>query len=366
MKLELDTPCLILDLDMLEKNLFSMQAAAVRAGKQLRPHAKTHKCTDLARMQMKAGAVGICAAKLSEAEKLVKAGLEGILLTGPVVTAQKIERLAALRAASPSLIAAVDNPESVAELNAASKARGLVMDVLLDVDAGLHRTGVPPAGAADLAEYIAGSRNLRLRGIQAYAGHVQHIRSYGERKSASLSCMREAVNIFRRLKDSVPGCDIFSASGTGTFDIDASIPEITEMQVGSYVCMDAEYRGIGSAGDATQFTAFDPALRLLTTVVSSSHRGFVTVDAGLKTLYRDGGLPQVFKPAGAGLTYDWFGDEYGRITSSDPSVKLSPGTVLELIPAHCDPTINLFDRFVLLRNETVAGELAIDMRGCSQ
>jgi D-serine deaminase-like pyridoxal phosphate-dependent protein len=365
-KSDLDTPCLVLDLDILETNLRKMQAAVNEAGKNLRPHAKTHKCSSLARKQIEAGAIGICAAKVSEAEALVKAGLRGILITGPVPTPGKIKRLIEILAADPSLMTVVEHRGCIDMLDAALGKRGLSMDVLLDVDVGLHRTGVKPAGAIELAEYILAHKNLRLRGIQAYAGQVQHIRSYDTRKAASHECLQEAVPIFRELQNKVETCTIFSASGTGTFDIDLSLPEVTELQAGSYACMDVEYLDIGSADNDKQFTSFGPALRLFTTVVSTNQRGFVTVDAGLKSLYRDGGTPRIIGSEYPGMTYTWFGDEYGMVICPD-SIEIPPiGTVLELVTSHCDPTINLFDQFYLFRGAEVVGVWPIDLRGCSQ
>ncbi len=363
---DLDTPSLLLDLDLLEANLQRMQTLADRAGKKLRPHAKTHKCSALARQQMETGAIGICVAKISEAERLVDAGIGRVLVTGPQVTLRKIERSVALRGRAPGLILAVDDREAAERLAAECRIASMTMDVLLDVDVGLHRTGVSPADAADLAAHICSLPELRLRGIQAYAGHVQHLRSYAERQAASLESLRQVVPLFRELRASVPTCDIFSATGTGTCDIDLAIPEVTELQVGSYVCMDTEYRGLGSAGDQARFTAFGPALRVLTTVVSVNQPGFVTVDAGLKALYRDGGVPQVFAPPDAGLRYDWFGDEYGRLSYDYTGAAPALGTVLEVIPSHCDPTVNLFDRFHLIRGDAVVGEWPIDLRGCCQ
>jgi D-serine deaminase-like pyridoxal phosphate-dependent protein len=365
-KCDLDTPCLVLELEALDTNLRTMQAAANGAGKNLRPHAKTHKCSAFARRQLEIGACGVCVAKLSEAERLVDAGITDILITGPVVTPRKMERLTCLLRAAPSLQLAIDNGESAMRLSAVLQAAGLTMDVLLDVDVGLNRSGVRPAEALSLAAHIRACPNLRLRGIQAYAGHVQHLRSYDERRTASLQSLLNAVPLFRELRAAVPTCDVFSAAGTGTFDIDLAIPELTELQVGSYACMDTEYLSIGSADDGASFTAFGPALRVLTTVVSVNQQGFVTVDAGLKSLYRDGGVPQVFAPSAAGLTYDWFGDEYGRVSHADTGAAPLLGAVLELIPSHCDPTINLFDRFHLIRDDAVVGEWPIDLRGCSQ
>ncbi|MBI4766278.1 MAG: DSD1 family PLP-dependent enzyme [Deltaproteobacteria bacterium] len=364
-KFDLDTPCLVLDLDLLETNLRKMQDAVNRAGKNLRPHAKTHKCSPLAQKQREAGAIGICAAKVSEAEALVKAGLGGILVTGPVPTPGKIKRLVEILAVDPSLMVVVDHREGVNLLDAALSERGLSMDVLLDVDVGLHRTGVKPAEALELADYILSRERLRLRGIQAYAGQVQHIRSYDDRKTASHQSLQEAVPLFRELEKKAETCTIFSSSGTGTFDIDLAVPEVTELQVGSYACMDAEYLDIGSAENDRQFTSFGPALRLLTTVVSTNQKGFVTVDAGLKSLYRDGGTPKIIGSE-SGMTYTWFGDEYGMVICPDP-VGLPPiGTVLELVTSHCDPTINLFNQFYLIRGNDVVGVWPIDLRGCSQ
>ena len=364
-KCDLETPCLVLDLDILERNLQKMQDAALHAGKNLRPHVKTHKCSALARLQIEAGAIGVCVAKVSEAEALVEAGFDNILITGPVATSSKVERLVDLVAAAPSLMAVIDHPGNIALLDAGLGARRLSMDVLLDVDVGLHRTGARPPDALALAGQIVACPRLRLRGIQAYAGQVQHIRDYDRRKYTSQECLKEAVHLFRDLQATLPACTIFSASGTGTFDIDLAVPEVSELQVGSYVCMDTEYLEIESAESGSR-ARFDPALRLLTTVVSANHDNFVTVDAGLKSLYRDGGKPQVIEPANSALAYDWFGDEYGRITRSDDSALPRLGNVLELVTSHCDPTVNLFDHYYLTRGDRVTGRWPIDLRGCSQ
>jgi D-serine deaminase-like pyridoxal phosphate-dependent protein len=365
-KTELDTPCLVLDLDILERNLQKMQTVASHAGKTLRPHAKTHKCSALAHAQMKLGATGICAAKVSEAEVLVHAGLRGILVTGPVVTPQKINRLVELLTADPSLMTVVDHQNGVELLHAALKAKGLSMNVLLDMDVGLHRTGVNPAHARALADSILSHPTLRLRGIQAYAGQVQHIPSYADRKSASVKCLQNVGTVFRELQAVTDACTIFSSTGTGTFDIDLAVPEVTELQVGSYACMDAEYLAIGSADNPTQFTSFGAALRLLTTVVSRNQAGFVTVDAGLKSLYRDGAVPVILGLEHSGMVYDWFGDEYGKVTCPATMPLPSIGDVLELVTSHCDPTINLFDRYYLTRGTKVVDVWPIDLRGCNQ
>jgi D-serine deaminase-like pyridoxal phosphate-dependent protein len=357
---------LVLDLDILELNLKKMRSVTERAGKNLRPHAKTHKCSALARKQIEIGALGICAAKVSEAEALASAGLKNILVTGPVPTMGKIRRLLEILAQTPSLMVVVDHQKSIDLLDGALGERGLSMDVLLDVDVGQKRTGVDPSEAKVLADYIISCKNLRLKGIQAYAGHVQHISGYEERRRASHNCLQAAVQAFHALQATSEGCTIFSASGTGTFDIDLAIPEVTELQVGSYACMDAEYLAIGSAENPERFSSFGPALRLLTTVVSGNHNGVVTVDAGLKALYRDAGVPNVLGPRGPDYTYSWFGDEYGKITCTDNALAPPVGEVLELVTSHCDPTINLFDCYYLTRGDKVVDEWPIDLRGCSQ
>jgi D-serine deaminase-like pyridoxal phosphate-dependent protein len=365
-KFELDTPCLTVDIDILEHNLANMQASVRAAHKDIRPHAKAHKCSLLAKKQIEAGAIGVCAAKVSEAEALTDAGVPGILITGPVVSAQKIERLAAILTKDPTIMGVVDHPENVHRLDEAMQARRLSLDVLLDIDVGLGRTGVLPEAAFELAGQITKTSNLRLKGIQAYAGFVQHIQSYPERKNASLECMQKAADLFGNLKEKEPSCTIFSGSGTGTFDIDTQIPELTELQVGSYAVMDAEYLNIAAKNDPDRFSDFQPALTLLTTVISVNQPEFVTVDAGLKSLYRHGGEPFVISPGFTDLRYDWFGDEHGRLTCKDGGNLPQLGTVLELVTSHCDPTINQFDCLYITQGGKVIDKWPIDLRGKSQ
>jgi D-serine deaminase-like pyridoxal phosphate-dependent protein len=260
----------------------------------------------------------------------------------------------------------VDHRENVRRLDEAMGSAQLSLDVLLDIDVGLGRTGILPESAFKLGEHIASCSNLRLRGIQAYAGFVQHIQSYAEREKASLDCMQSAADVFRLMKKNEPSCTIFSGTGTGTYDIDIQIYELTELQVGSYALMDAEYLNIAAKDDPVCFSDFRPALTLLTTVVSANQSEFVTVDAGLKSLYQNGGIPFVISPGFTELTYDWFGDEYGKL-SRDGNGKLPRlGAVLELVTSHCDPTINQFDSFYITQGDRVIDTWPIDMRGRSQ
>jgi len=365
-KLELDTPCLVIDLDFLDENLQKMQARVKAAGKALRPHAKTHKCSMLAKMQVANGAIGVCAAKVSEAEALVDAGMSGVLITGPVAGREKINRLVSLLGRAPFLMAVVDNPAGIELLESRLAEKDRRLDVLLDIDIGHRRTGVPPGKALDLAGRLLASKRFRLRGIQAYAGHVQHIPRYEDRRSASREGLKQAAAVFKQLQARDEACTIFSASGTGTAAIDLAVPELTELQAGSYALMDAEYLAIEST-DGTDAPDYHPALTMLTTVVSGPHGRQVTVDAGLKALYRDGGRPRVVNPEYANLQYDWFGDEYGKLAAPD-RVALLPqlGTVLELVVSHCDPTVNLFDGFYIARAGKVVDVWSIDLRGRCQ
>jgi len=365
-RLELDTPCLVVDLDLLDENLQKMQARVKAAGKTLRPHAKTHKCSTLAKMQVANGAVGVCAAKVSEAEALVDAGMSGVLITGPVTGRQKVNRLVTLLGRAPFLMAVVDHPATTALTERRLAAMDRQLDVLLDIDVGQKRTGVLPAKAADLAESILASRHLRLRGIQAYAGHVQHIPRYEDRRSASRQALRKAAAVFKQLRARAESCTIFSASGTGTARIDLSLPELTELQAGSYALMDAEYLAVEST-DGSDAADYHPALTMLTTVVSGPHGRQVTVDAGLKALYRDGGRPRVVTPEYGKLHYDWFGDEYGKLSAPNRATLLPElGMVLELVVSHCDPTVNLFDRLHITRAGKVVDVWPIDLRGRCQ
>lgn len=353
------TPCLVIDIDLLDRNISSMADHVRSCGKSLRPHAKSHKCSVLAKKQAASGAIGISAATVPEVEGLVGAGIHGVLLTSPVVSSPAIARLMAARERDSTLTAVVDNPEHATVLDRAARERGIELDVLLDLDVGQHRTGVSPENAAEAALFISGLPNLRFRGIQAYAGHVQHIAGWEERRKASLACMEKAADAVHRIRSAGIPCEIVSGAGTGTHDIDTSLEELSELQAGSYVLMDAEYLAIGSAGSAG-FTPFVPALSLHSTVLSVRD-GFATIDAGLKALYRDGATPLVLSPSTPGIIYDWSGDEFGRIsTPSDFSAR--PGDRIRLVVSHCDPTVALFDRFYIAKNDIVTDVWEIDLR----
>ncbi len=356
---DIATPCLVIDIDMLERNISTMANHVRSSGKALRPHAKSHKCTILAKKQMASGAIGVSAATVPEAEGLVRAGIHGVLLTSPAVSVPSVVRLMAVRELDSTLTAVVDNPVHAAVLDRAARERGVVLDVLLDLDVGQHRTGVSPEDAPEAASRISVLPCLRFRGVQAYAGHVQHIAGWEERRKASLACMEKAAKAVAGIRAAGIPCEIVSGAGTGTHDIDTSLADLTELQVGSYVLMDAEYLAVGSAG-SSEFTAFGPALSLHSTVLSV--RGdFATIDAGLKALYRDGATPRVSSPSAPGIAYDWSGDEFGRL-SIPSGFPMKPGDGIRLVVSHCDPTVALFDRFYIAKNDIVTDVWEIDLR----
>lgn len=361
----LPTPCLTLDRPSLERNLAALQTEARSAGKALRPHAKSHKCTRLAHRQVELGAVGICAAKLSEGERLAAAGLPGVLITGPIVTAEAHARLARAVAAGGDLIITLESEETAHRISQALEqfAPGKTLPFLLDLDIGQGRTGVDPENAVEVAARLAALPQLRLLGVQAYAGHIQHLPTRAGRESASRCGMKIAGEALRAL--GLKGGGILSGGGTGSYTFDLG-SEITEIQPGSYALMDADYLAVEPSDPARGH--FAPALKLRTSVMSTLRRsaGYVTVDAGLKSLYRDGPAPLVVQPEGGSLAYDWYGDEYGRITgSAEELAGLPVGAALELIVSHCDPTVNLFDFYYLVEGGTVIDLWPIDLRGCS-
>ncbi len=357
---QLPTPCLTLDAQALRTNLQRMQGFLKRAGKHLRAHSKTHKCSRLARLQVETGAIGICAAKLSEAEGLQKQGIRNLLVTGPIVTPEAHRRLVACAAADPDFLITLDDFDNARKISDALVAAGLTLPCLLDLDIGQQRTGVAPADAPSFAKALSRLPGLRLIGMQAYAGHAQHLISVAERREVNHRCVGTAREVFHQLRDF--GLEVFSVGGTGSCAFDIAFPEVTEIQAGSYALMDADYLAL----EQTE-PPYLTALTLQTTVVSTNQRGFVTVDAGLKSLYRDGATPQVVHPAGQGLAYDWFGDEYGRIQIADATAcQLKVGDRLALAVSHCDPTVNLFDFYYLVENGHVQDVWPIDLRGCSQ
>ena len=246
---ELSTPALLIDLDRMDANLRKMADHAHGKNIGLRPHTKTHKCPIIAKMQIDLGAVGVCATKVSEAEVMVAAGVGNVLITSPVVTLEKISRVVALAKKSSGIQIVVDNAKTIDDFNEAAKAAGIVLRVILDLDTGTKRTG-SAAGkpAVVLAQQVDSRDALQLDGLQAYAGHLMHITGHAQRKSHSVAAFSKAIDTKERIEKAGIDVNVLTGGGTGTFDIDSDIGPVTDLQVGSYLFMDAQYREIGDAG----------------------------------------------------------------------------------------------------------------------
>lgn len=345
---ELPTPALLVDLDAFEANLKIMAEHCRRSGCGFRPHAKTHKCPEIGKRQVASGALGVCVATVPEAEAMVAAGIKGVLLTSPIVERRKLVRMAALAQHEGNVLMAIGHPRQAELLAEAAAAAKVILDVLVDVDVGDRRTGILPGQPAlELGRLIAQSKHLRLRGLQAYAGHASHTVGFTRRQEVSRLAMNKALETKDLLAKAGLEMRILSGGSTGTYNIDSAITGITELQVGSYIFMDVEYRNIGGQKDAV-YKDFQPSLTVLTTVVNTTHLDRVSIDAGTKAFATD--VP--FKPEAKGwegLTYNRAGDEFGRLTAAEGAKLPRLGDRLEFIVPHCDPTVNLYDRIYAVR-----------------
>ena len=364
-KWELDTPCLCVDLDRLDRNLDRMRTTVARNGIASRPHAKTHKCPAIARLQMSTGSVGICTAKISEAEVMFEHGIEQILLTTVNVTARKIRRAMQLRRWCAGFIQSVDTAANAEELSAAAGEAGVTADIVIDVDPGGHRTGITPgAPALELAQLVDTLPGLTLRGLLCYDGGAQHVTGFAERRARALSRLEAAADTAARMTRSGLDTGIFSGGGTGTYNIDHETPGLTDVQVGSYVFMDAQYLAIGGAEDPEVYSDFEPSLTVLTTVLNAQYEGRATTDAGAKanTINR----PWPIVAGETGMTYTSGSDEFGSIRYAEGASRTyAVGDKLELIVSHCDPVVNLYDQLYGVRGDTVEVVWPIAGRGKS-
>ena len=353
---EIQTPALLIDLDALDRNLERMRRFAETHGVRLRAHAKTHKSADIARLQIeRGGACGICCQKVSEAEAMVRAGIDDILIANEVRDPAKLERLARL-AARARIILCVDDLAAVPDLSAAAHKAGTTLEVLVEIDCGAGRCGIAPGEPArDLALAVVEAPGLRFAGIQAYHGRAQHLATEAERRTAIAAAETLARNTIELIAAEGLACDIVGGAGTGTFPMEASSGVWNELQCGSYVFMDAHYRRVlGSKANA----GFEHALFVLASVMSKAP-GRAVADAGLKALAADSGLPIVHDLAG--VTCTGLSDEHCQL--DDPSGSLRINQRLRLIPGHCDPTCNLYDWYVGIRGGRVEVLWPITARG---
>ncbi len=358
----LDTPALLLDLDALERNIAAMAAHARAAGIGLRPHAKTHKSARIARMQIAAGALGICCATLGEAEVMAASGIPGLHITSPQVTPPKIARLMALNAASEGLSVVVDHPDNLAALDRAAAAAGKPLDLLVDFSAGHGRTGcATEADLAALTRAAVAAEALIFRGIQSYSGNLQHIPIRAERRARALAELDRLGGIVARLRDAGIAVPIVSGAGTGTFDLDPEAHVFTELQTGSYVFMDVDY--LRALRDGRNAPPFETALFVATSVVSVNAPGCVTCDGGLKSFATDGPEPEVAAGAPPGSRYAFFGDEHGKLILPPGAEKPALGARIDCVTPHCDPTVNLHDFYHVVRGDILVDIWPVDARG---
>lgn len=359
---EIETPALLIDLDALDRNIDKMAAFARAAGIRVRPHAKTHKCPEIARRQIAAGAVGQCVQKVGEAEALVRGGIRDVLVSNQVVGERKLRRLAAL-AADAAIALCFDAPAQVDEAGRVARDFGVELGALVEIDVGMERCGVAPGVAAQaLARRIADTRGLRFRGLQAYHGRAQHLQTYPERAQA----VAAAVDAVRETLDALAAdglaCEIVGGAGTGTFRIEAASGVYNELQVGSYVFMDTEYARLDGA-QGGRYSEFEHSLFVLATVMSAPAADRVVVDAGLKSYSAEKGLPWVHGCADTEVV--GVSDEHGKLRLGPDAPRLRLGDRVWLIPGHCDPTVNLHDWYVGVRRERVAALWPIAARGAS-
>jgi D-serine deaminase-like pyridoxal phosphate-dependent protein len=359
---DLNTPVLVLDVDALDRNIQRMAALASNHGVALRPHAKTHKSVDIALRQKKAGAVGVCCAKIGEAEVLAGGGVAGILITSPVAAPAAIDRLAALATTADGLMAVVDHPDVATRIDATLAATETKLDVIIDIDPGIARTGVASAETAvALAKVISALPNLEYRGVQFYCGSQQHIESYAERRAAIVERTAYLQEVIAALTDAGFAPAIVTGSGTGTHRIDLELGVFNELQAGSYVFMDKQYLDcdIADGGEPP----FEVSLAVDSRVVSANHSGLVTIDAGYKSLSTDGGVAVVQRGAPETSFFAFMGDEHAALIAPEIGTQLQPGDPVSLTVPHCDPTVNLYDHYHVVAGDTLVDIWPVSARG---
>ena len=364
-KWELDTPALCVDLDRLEGNLDKMATTLSNNGITSRPHAKTHKCPTIAHMQMARGSVGICTAKVSEAEAMFRNGIDQILNTTGNVTPTKINRAMNLAQQCPGFIQATDSQSNARLLSEAAVAKGIIADVVVDVDPGIKRTGTPfGQPALQLAQLVDRLPGLRFRGMLCYDAAAQHVVGFQARKMQTLERMVQATDTFNLMKASGLNAEIFSGGGTGTYNVDHETVGLTDVQVGSYVFMDAQYLSIGGEQDLEVYSDFAASLTVLTTVLNDQYEGRATSDAGAKACTINQPWPII--KGESDMAYRSGSDEFGTILYGDnPSRNYKVGDKLEVIVSHCDPVVNLYDQMYAIRGDKVEAVWPISARGMS-
>ncbi|KAH4802546.1 hypothetical protein HBI23_182950 [Parastagonospora nodorum] len=354
----LDTPSMIVDLDLMEANIKKLMERLLPTGVNIRPHLKTTKSALLAQRLVDAGAKGGCVAKLSEAEVMCAKGFDDLLITCEIIGAPKVKRLAELFKKHKSIRIVVDSEVGARAINDELKKSGVdgKIAVLIDLDVGLHRTGIQPGEPAlKLAACIAQLDHMALIGVQGYEGHLQHVHSFEERKAKCLESMQILTSTANALREAGHQIDVVTTGGTGTAEFCVSVPGVNEVQPGSFIFMDTDYR-------AAIGTTYSNSLTILSTVLSTQGPRIITIDAGLKSLTTDSGLAECKTP---GYKYGVLGDEHGSLEWEDGSDArpLKIGDRVEMVPSHIDPTINLHDVYYAYRKGVVEEIWTVDSRG---
>ena len=359
---DIPTPALLLDLDAFDYNIRKMASHLKARDKAFRPHGKTHKCPEVAKALVRAGAVGCCAARLSEAEVFAEHGIPGLLVTTAVIGRDKVARAVALADKAPDTIFVADDRQNVRDINDAAGRRD--EPIKLAVDLFFGRTGIPPGQpAVELAQLIDSLPNVTFVGLQSYDGAAAHTTPFDARSARTRTTMGNAVETKAMLERAGIQCPLVTGGSTGTYRFDSENPGITELQPGSFVFMDMEYGTIGGP-DGTEYRDFKNSLTVVTTVVSRPP-GMAIVDGGYKAFSTD--RPFTPQPVGIdGVTYGWAGDEHGRLDVTNASRELKVGDRVEFIPPHIDPTVNLYDAIYALRGDRVEAVWPVAARGKSQ
>ena len=359
---EIQTPCLILDLDALERNIRKMGDYARENGMRHRVHGKMHKSVDVAKLQEKlGGAVGVCCQKVSEAEVFARGGIRDVLVSNQVRDPAKIDRLARIPKLGARAICCVDDVANVGDLSAAAQKHGTTIECLVEIDCGAGRCGVTTTPAVvEIAKAIDAAPGLRFAGIQAYQGAMQHMDRYDDRKAkidVAVAMVKDAVDA---LKAEGLECDIVGGGGTGSYYFESTSGVYNELQCGSYAFMDADYgRILDKDGNRIDQGEWENALFLLTSVMSHAKPGKAICDAGLKAQSVDSGLPFIY--GRTDVKYVKCSDEHGVIEDPDNVLKINER--LRLVPGHCDPTCNVHDWYVGVRNGVVETVWPVSARG---
>ena len=357
------TPALVLDFDALERNIAAMASWAKDCQHNLRPHGKSHKSTHIAKLQAQAGAVGLCCASLREAEVMAAAGIEGLLIT-TALAPDKASLVTNLVHKGADISVVADHVDMVAAYGAAAEQAGVVLPVFVDLDVGLGRTGTPSARVAvELAGLINGHPALRYAGVQGYMGHLQHVDDHAQRRERLGHDSRDLQNIVDALVKANLPPDIITGGGTGTHRLDGEYGTIGEFQVGSYLFLDVQYLTVqqGKLGEQP----YEPSLFIQTSVVNINHSNYAVTDAGLKSFATDGPPPLIVQGAPKGATYRYMGDEHGAIDFKDLNDSMALGDKVECLVPHCDPNVNLFDYYHVVRGDTLVDIWPVAARGNS-